>query len=367
MKKKYGIAIATGVILLVIGALILADDQDDVPVSIQDIAPTSGQIAEQVTIEADDSSDNPTDVSRTLDSLQRVDDYPLYVMTVYGDYGFREMLEDEGVSISRAVRHGIWACTTFAALNPNGNALLGRNFDWHNRPSLLLFTDPPDGYASASMVDISYLGFGSGEPSEAQLENLLEAPYWPFDGMNEAGLAVGMMAVPHAEGGDDPEKATLDSLLVIRLLLDYAGNVDEAIALLEEINVDFGGGPPLHYLIADSSGQSVVIEFIDDEMVLLRNEDPWQVSTNFVISEVPEDERIATSHRYQFVTEALVRTKGLISEAEAMALLREVANNGSSNPTMWSTVYNMSTGGIQVVVGRQYDTAHEFRLNTLAE
>ena len=261
----------------------------------------------------------------------------------------------------------MWACTTFAALNPNGDALLGRNFDWHNRPSLLLFTDPPDGYASASMVDISYLGFGSGVPDEAQLENLLEAPYWPFDGMNEAGLAVGMMAVPHAEGGSDPQKATLDSLLVIRLLLDYAANVDEAIALLEEVNVDFGGGPPLHYLIADSSGQAAVIEFIDGEMVLLRNEEPWQVSTNVVISEVPEDERIAAGHRYQVVTEALERTEGLVGRAEAMTLLSEVANNGSSYPTMWSVVYNMSTGGIQVVVGRQYDTAYEFRLDILAE
>ena len=33
----------------------------------------------------------------------------------------------------------------------------GRNFDWQYSPALLLFTNPPDGYASVSMVDIEYL------------------------------------------------------------------------------------------------------------------------------------------------------------------------------------------------------------------
>ena len=52
-----------------------------------------------------------------------------------------------------------WACTTYTAHTPQGETLLARNFDWYRHPAMLLFTDPPDGYASASMVDLSYLGF----------------------------------------------------------------------------------------------------------------------------------------------------------------------------------------------------------------
>ena len=47
--------------------------------------------------------------------------------------------------------------------------LLGRNFDWYEHPALILFTDPPDGYASVSMVDISYLGV------KGDIEQLTEA------------------------------------------------------------------------------------------------------------------------------------------------------------------------------------------------
>ena len=49
------------------------------------------------------------------------------------------------------------------------------------------------------------------------------APAWPFDGMNEAGVAVGMAAVPQADERHDPGKPTIDSLEVIREILDRGG------------------------------------------------------------------------------------------------------------------------------------------------
>jgi len=66
------------------------------------------------------------------------------------------------------------------------------------------------GYASVSMVDITYLGF-----KESQLKNLtdlpiedrlalLDAPSMPFDGMNEHGLVIGMAAVPADQIEPDP-------------------------------------------------------------------------------------------------------------------------------------------------------------------
>jgi hypothetical protein len=38
--------------------------------------------------------------------------------------------------------------------------LFGRNFDYYYSPALLLFTRPPAGYASVSMVDLAVVGFG---------------------------------------------------------------------------------------------------------------------------------------------------------------------------------------------------------------
>jgi len=308
-----------------------------------------------------------TPESMTLDSLQRVDDFPLYVMTYYGDYGFSEVLDNQGqASVSQAESED-WACTTFAALNADGDAILGRNFDWEEHPALLLFTDPPDGFASVSLVDMAYMGLGHYEPTGLMRERLLEAPFLPFDGMNEAGLAIGMMAIPHSEGGQDPEKVNLSSLEVIRLWLDYAANVDEAINLAQDINVSFEGGPPVHYLIADSSGESAVVEFLDNQVIVTQSDQPWQVATNFVVVEVPEGRRILSRERYRVAYETLERADGLATDDEALALLDAVSRSGPSSPTIWSVVYNMTTGDIQVAMGRQYHTVHGFSLEMLAQ
>lgn len=305
-------------------------------------------------------------VVRTLASLRKVDDYPLYVMTYYGDYGFDELLGIDDRRESgfrprtgkRLVSDVGWACTTFSAFGEEGSALLGRNFDWIHQASLLLFTDPPDGYASVSLVDVAYFGIEEGEPTWAGRTALLEAPYMPFDGMNEAGLAVGMMAISRSRFDGDPQKMTISSLQVIRLILDYAGDVDEALALMDDYNVDFGGGPPIHYLIVDASGHSAVVEFIDNEMRILRNEGSWQVSTNFIISEERPEGADSSCWRYNAAYEALEQAGGDVSPEEAMAILSDVAQSH----TMWSVVYDVAQGDIEVVVGRDYDDVHEFKL-----
>ena len=297
---------------------------------------------------------------RSLASVRKVDSYPLYVMHYYGDYGFARFLQrgiaQEQASLPDFGWGDAWACTGFAAANPSGDAIVGRNFDWHNRQTLLLFTDPPDGYASVSMVDISYLGFPRDNPSWADRRALLDAPYLPFDGMNERGLAVGMMAVPHARDRDKPQSVTISSIHAIRLMLDYAANVEEAVSLLREVTVAFGD-PPIHYLVADSSGDSAVIEYLDGEMVVQHNEVPWQVSTNFLLAEARPAGADSPCWRYNLAYERLEQGYGTLSQADAMSLLQDV----SQQNTMWSVVYNMGSGVLDVVMGRHYDRVHSFR------
>ncbi len=305
---------------------------------------------------------------RTLQSLRRLDDFPLYEMHYYGDYGFDGFLE-EGLEVDTQAAlhlHGVldaWACTCFAALSDEGDMIFGRNFDWHLHPALFLFTDPPDAYASASMVDISYLGYGKEEPSGAERRALLDAPYLPFDGLNECGLAVGIMAVPYADGGDDPAKVTIGSLHAVRLMLDYASDVDEAIRLLRSYNIDFEDGPPVHYLVADSSGKSAVLEFLDGELSVVRNTQSWQVATNFLISGTTPAERGSLCPRYRMAHQTLEQAAGSISPTEAMALLEDVSQSGDF-PTIWSVVYNLTAGDIEVVVGREYRQTYQFGLET---
>jgi hypothetical protein len=309
----------------------------------------------------------PLNRFRSLLTLRKVDDYPLYVMRYYGDYGFERYLREGTASARRPsdpslALEGSWACTCFAALGGRDGPLFGRNFDWTNHQALLLFTDPPGGYASVSMVDLSYLGLSRDPPSWAERVRLLRAPYWAFDGMNEHGLAVGLMAVPHAEPGRDPRKRTLGSLEAVRLVLDHARDVREAAALLQTYNLDFGGGPPLHYLVADASGRSAVLEYIASELVVLPNESPWQVATNFVISEEMPEAATSSCWRYNKVYATLQEAGGRISGEVALDLLADV----SQGNTMWSVVYEQAAGDVRAVVGRQYAQVHDFRLPVVA-
>lgn len=100
----------------------------------------------------------------TLASIQKVDDYPLYTMTYYGDYGFKEYLLTGNLpffSSDVLQCEERFACTCFAAMGKEGSLIFGRNFDWqpNHATYLLLFTDPPDGFASISMVDLGFLGY----------------------------------------------------------------------------------------------------------------------------------------------------------------------------------------------------------------
>ncbi len=311
-----------------------------------------------------------SDQERTLASLHKVDGYPLYEMTYYGDYGSERLRESgsQGITMHPDRKEGVdsgWACTTFATLNLEGQPIMGRNFDWMHRAALVLSTDPPNGYASVAMVDLAYLGFDGEIPDGADLSSLLDAPYWLFDGMNEAGLAISLMAVPHAEGIGDPQKATLGSLHVVRLLLDYAGDVDEAIALLGNYNVDFSHGPPLHYLIADAAGNAAVLEFIDGEMVVIPKNGGWQVATNFVITDAKPQGADSACNRYNTVYETLEQAGGALPQGEAMALLDAVSSPDPDYPTMWSVVYNLITGDIQIVAGMKYDQVKTFQLQMM--
>ena len=296
----------------------------------------------------------------TLGSLELVDDHPLYTMQYVGSYSGQAGL-DESPHAVKSVEHPArgscqlgWACSLFATLGDENNRLYGRNFDWQFSPALLLFTSPADGYASVAMVDMEYLGF-EGDRSrnlmDLSLEErrpLLDAPFLPFDGMNEKGLAVGMAAVPAEDVPHDPNKQTIDHLEVIREILDHAGTVEEAIDIFGSFNIDMGN-VPLHYLIASALGDSALVEFHDGELVVFRNESSWQSATNFLLAATNGHPQ-GQCWRYDRISQHLEELEGQISSQDAFGLLADV----SQDNTQWTIVYNMTTGELGIVMGRDY-------------
>jgi hypothetical protein len=320
----------------------------------------------------DEPSPTPTEITNpgwltndqitTLNSLEKVADFPLYKMHYYGSYQ-RSADDQERVqpgSLPVLSKHN-WGCSLFAALGDEKNLLYGRNFDWDYSPALLLYTDPPGGYASVSMVDLAYL-FDTLEDiqdlTELPLEKraaLLETIAWPFDGINEMGLTVGMAAVPiSGEMAIDPQKETVSSLMMIRELLDQAGDVEAGVALMKSRNIIFDG-PALHYLLADGAGNSAMVEFYQSEMVVTYNQQPWQVATNFLCS--PEgDCTTGRCWRYDTIEEGIRAAGGKLNPEQAMDLLADVSQEG----TQWSVVYGISDAEVNLALGGDYEEVYTF-------
>ncbi len=291
--------------------------------------------------------------SRTL-----VDGYPLYTMEQHTAAAAAETSPEV-----IGVRNTSWGCSLFAALADPEHRLYGRNFDWDYSPALLLSYDPDDGYASVSMVDIQFLGFsgasayGLDKAALADRQRLLGARFLPFDGMNEKGLVVGMAAVPTAAPTNEPGKPSIGEIGVIREMLDHAASVDEAVTVFRRYNIDPGGGPPIHYLIADASGKAALLEFSGDELVIMPNAKPWHLATNFVVAEAGADPE-RSCPRYEKLSTTLTETGGSLTPQSALDLLSTVAQDG----TQWSAVYDISTRDVLVTMGRAYAAVHAFHL-----
>jgi choloylglycine hydrolase len=293
-------------------------------------------------------------------TITKIDDFPLYNIDYTADYKFDQFLETGNIHLSASISKidKKFACTCFSAFGGE-QRLLGRNYDWSTRTSyFMVFTDPPEAYSSVSMVDMYFFNYDYNQPpdSDVNLNIVRTLPYYPFDGMNEKGVAVGMNALDQAEAPYDPSKITIGELQLIRLVLDYAASTEEAVSLIQQYNIRMEN-PPIHYLIADKSGHSVIIEFINGEMSILENTNPWQVTTNFVITGLDSPDN-APCWRYKNALEMLESRNGTFSELDAFTLLQNV----SVSSTRWSTVFNLVSGEFQITMGGHFENAYHFTL-----
>ncbi len=293
-------------------------------------------------------------------TVTQLDVYPLYKLKYETDYQFDEYLQTGQIPsfANNDFSSHNFSCTCFSAFGDK-NRLLGRNYDWNEKSSYyLLFTNPPNGYSSVSTVDLSFFNYNHDlPPSHSDNQKVLRTlPFFPFDGMNEKGVAIGMNALNSASAPYDPLKVSIGELQVIRLVLDYASSTNEAISLIQQYNVRMEN-PPIHYLIADSSGHSAVIEFVNGEMVVLHNSEPWQVTTNFVINGLT-DPHIAPCWRYRTAYLELEQKTGILSEDNVFNLLQTV----SVSITRWSSVYNLRSNDFQISVGRNFKESISFSI-----
>ena len=303
-----------------------------------------------------------------------------------GDYGFDEFLAGGGASSDGEVVEylannlfsdlnlgdllgGIFGCSTIAVQSPNGDALFGRNFDWENCEAMVVESYPENGYASLSTVNMDFItqNVGGGMVSMAlnpDQVKTLAALYAPLDGLNEAGLAVSVnMIQDSAAIEQNTDKPDITTTTAIRLLLDQAGNVDEALELLGQYDLHGSMGMMVHFAIADSTGRSVAVEYVDNEMIVIET----PVLTNFYLAE-GEKQGIGTqqSHeRYDILLNQLEETPQMGMEDVRDALDSVSKDNfGEFESTKWSIVMNLSAGEARYYHRENYNQNYTFRLES---
>lgn len=300
-----------------------------------------------------------------------------------GDYGFDAFLSAGGASsdgevigfLAENLLSGMnigfsqesFGCSTISVKSGDGDLLFGRNFDWNSCNAMVVAAYPENGYASISTVNMDFISQGAGDgitgmALQMDQVKLLAALYAPLDGMNEKGLAVSVnMIQDRADIRQDSDRPDITTTTAIRLLLDKAADVDEALALLEQYDMHASMGMMVHFALADNSGRSVVVEYIGNEMVV--TETP--VVTNFYLAE-GEKHGIGTeqSHeRYEILMELLEE-----SERMDMAGVRDALdhvskdNFGEFESTEWSIVFNQADGKAVYYHRENYGKGYAFTI-----
>ena len=359
----------------------------------------------------------------TLSSLKKLSDRDeahrdgaVYQLNVSGGYYFDDFLAQGGAStdselisfITQSITKGIIpmniktseiACSAFTADTADGDRVFGRNYDFHETNTVIVYTNPGNGrHASYSTVDLQFLGLDSTKDVTTFGQKILTlaAPFAPLDGVNDAGVACGIFM--SYQGGEkvaatnqQTDKPDLTSTTMLRMILDYADSVEEAVELVEKYDLHDSAKTSFHYMIADSTGKSAILEWMSDSSdddadganrhlnVIWNDADPlsgttdWQMITNFIITPdyYTADANKPGLDRYELLRDRLAELNGVVADEEAaMGLLdavsrRDWGNPGDSNSlTIHSAVYNLTDKTVLWVGNEHYgEESYTFRFS----
>ena len=174
------------------------------------------------------------------------------------------------------------ACTSFIIKAKDGSPVYGRTCEWG-----AFDTEPDLVVVPRNLTFTSELGGGKNGMTWKNRYgyiaiNALNLPFY-LDGMNEAGLTAGALYLPGftkyqtVKAGE--ESSAINSMDFIGYILGRFQTVEEIKAALPKIRVTdneelikkLGVAMPLHYVITDSAGNSIVIEYVDGKLNIYDN------------------------------------------------------------------------------------------------
>ncbi|MCR4570122.1 MAG: C45 family peptidase [Bacteroidales bacterium] len=278
-------------------------------------------------------------------------------------------------------------CTSFQATKADGEGFwYGRNYDYFKNPTMVTVSHPKKGYASIAVSDMSHFGYSLEKlPTSLGAKlSCLAAIYAPVDGINEKGLCTSIMALPKQASQQDTPKHDVGTTIIMRLWLDRCATVEEALAMLETVDVrhDAAVGSGYHYMVADATGDCAVVEFDKEDgwktMIVRKAEgENYMLVTNHLLSQkyytTEPDPAVGNPHskswwRYETAGNYLRSHNGTLTLGQAQECLALVHwkdlmwDNGTVEDTQYSNVYDQKAITLALRNWNDYETTHHFGL-----
>lgn len=326
----------------------------------------------------------------------------IYQMTFKGNYYFEDYLAQGGAKNDRELLDFIMSkmtkgllnlsiktskigCSSFTAKKSDGQRIFARNYDLYTTNTCIVrVKGNKSRHASISTVDLSFINISP----DRNVDNLiskaycLAAPYAPLDGINDAGVSCGIYMTYQGNGKNiiatdqNSELPDISPTALIRMILDYADSIDDAVKFAQSYDMHDSAGTSFHIMVADKSGRSAIFEWVNasngldgdgslrkltvtyndkDQYIGQREgEADFQWVTNFIIQPgyyaEYNDKALVGYDRYNIMYDELLRNGAVFEdEMSAMKLLQKVAQRtlrpdrkaDDTVLTIHSVIYNL--------------------------
>ena len=315
-------------------------------------------------------------------SCEKLDD-GLYYMEYKGDDGFDELMNRGGFASANQLANYAteflskghyktevktskqpFGCSALTVSTPEGGVMMGRNFDFPSATGVIIHAIPTRGYESITTFNVEFYGFSKDFKPEGFKNQYmcLTGLFVALDGINEKGLAIAdLMAGDTIQTDQRTSKPDLTTTGAISYMLKNAANVGEALQLLEGIDMHSDIGSAHHYAIADASGRSVVVEYVDNKMVV--TESP-AVANHYLCEQKRNVGLIEGDDRYERLCQRYSQTGGVMSEkqlTEAIEAVSQPQREGFLG-TAWTMVMDLSHPSVTYYSLRHFDKPFHFDL-----
>ena len=315
-------------------------------------------------------------------SAEKMDD-GLYYMEYKGDDGFDGLMAQGGFEgadqmvsyiiefLSKGhykpevqTQKTAFGCSTLTVKTPDGGVMMGRNFDFPSAIGVVLHTIPDRGYETITTFNVEFYGFGEDYKPEGFVNQYLALTglFVALDGINEKGLAIAdLMAGDTIVTHQRTSKPDLTTTAAISYLLKNAANVDEALDLLRGIDMHSDIGSAHHYAMADASGKHVVVEYVNNEMVVV--ESP-AVANHYLCDAKLNVGLVEGDDRYARLCERYEQTGGVMNEKQLTETIETVSQPEKKGflGTAWTMVMDLKHPSVTYYSRRHFDKPLHFEL-----